>query len=213
MSKVFRPWDVDEVWLFPASVQGFVPPGHIAHLIRHARSPVQAGKRDRQIGVGGLRRNRLLGQTGRVFAASGPLVKFGGHPVVEAVVRVVLGEITRQREACSQIVEFSDDPEQFAFERGVTGIAVDGGLQDRACFGRFLCRLQQIDITGQCRQGIGDDLEGALVSGNSAVHIAGRDLNPGLHIQDIDISRKLVSQFGRRRGGILPIPTQSVQID
>src|SRR6267154_1081176 len=34
MSKVFRPWDVDEVWLLPASVQDFVPPGHIAHLIR-----------------------------------------------------------------------------------------------------------------------------------------------------------------------------------
>src|SRR5438132_12549633 len=34
MSKVFRSWDVDEVWLFPASVQDFVPPGHIAHLIR-----------------------------------------------------------------------------------------------------------------------------------------------------------------------------------
>ena len=34
MSKVFRPWDVDEVWLFPASVQDFVPPKHIAHLIR-----------------------------------------------------------------------------------------------------------------------------------------------------------------------------------
>jgi transposase len=34
MSKVFRPWNVDEVWLFPASVQDFVPPGHIAHLIR-----------------------------------------------------------------------------------------------------------------------------------------------------------------------------------
>src|SRR6202023_3460731 len=34
MSKVFRAWDVDEVWLLPASVQDFVPPGHIAHLIR-----------------------------------------------------------------------------------------------------------------------------------------------------------------------------------
>src|ERR1700745_208760 len=34
MSKVFRAWAVDEVWLFPASVQDFVPPGHIAHLIR-----------------------------------------------------------------------------------------------------------------------------------------------------------------------------------
>ena len=34
MSKVFRAWDVDEVWLLPASVQDFVPLGHIAHLIR-----------------------------------------------------------------------------------------------------------------------------------------------------------------------------------
>ena len=34
MSKVFRAWDVDEVWLFPASVQDFVPAGHIAHLVR-----------------------------------------------------------------------------------------------------------------------------------------------------------------------------------
>src|ERR1700757_4240331 len=34
MSKVFRPWDVEEVWLFPASVQDFVPPGHTAQLIR-----------------------------------------------------------------------------------------------------------------------------------------------------------------------------------
>jgi len=34
MSKVFRPWDVDEVWLFPASVQDFVRPKHMAHLVR-----------------------------------------------------------------------------------------------------------------------------------------------------------------------------------
>ena len=34
MSKAFRPWDVDEVWLFPASVQDFVPPKHIAHFVR-----------------------------------------------------------------------------------------------------------------------------------------------------------------------------------
>ena len=34
MSKVFRPWDVEEVWLFPASVQDYVPAGHIAHLVR-----------------------------------------------------------------------------------------------------------------------------------------------------------------------------------
>ena len=34
MSKSFRPWKVDEVWLLPASIQDFVPPGHPAHLIR-----------------------------------------------------------------------------------------------------------------------------------------------------------------------------------
>ena len=34
MSKVFRQWDVDQVWLFPASVQDFVPAKHIAHLVR-----------------------------------------------------------------------------------------------------------------------------------------------------------------------------------
>ena len=30
----FRPWRVDEVWLLPPSVQGFVPAGHPAHLVR-----------------------------------------------------------------------------------------------------------------------------------------------------------------------------------
>ena len=34
MSKSFRPWKVDEVWLLPASIHDFVPPGHPAHLIR-----------------------------------------------------------------------------------------------------------------------------------------------------------------------------------
>jgi len=34
MSKVFRPWKIDEVWLLPASVADFVPAGHPAHLIR-----------------------------------------------------------------------------------------------------------------------------------------------------------------------------------
>jgi transposase len=34
MSKTFRPWDVDQIWLLPASVQDFVPAGHIAHFVR-----------------------------------------------------------------------------------------------------------------------------------------------------------------------------------
>jgi transposase len=34
MSKVFRPWAVDEVWLLPPSVREFVPAGHPAHLVR-----------------------------------------------------------------------------------------------------------------------------------------------------------------------------------
>ena len=34
MTKSFRPWKVDEVWLLPPSVQEFVPAGHPAHLVR-----------------------------------------------------------------------------------------------------------------------------------------------------------------------------------
>src|SRR6185312_6061985 len=34
MSKVFRPWKTDEVWLLPPSVAEFVPAGHPAHLVR-----------------------------------------------------------------------------------------------------------------------------------------------------------------------------------
>src|SRR5450755_1319208 len=34
MSKTFRPWDVDERWLLPPSVDDFVPAGHVAHFIR-----------------------------------------------------------------------------------------------------------------------------------------------------------------------------------
>ncbi len=34
MSKTFRPWEVDQVWLLPPSVHDFVPAGHPAHLIR-----------------------------------------------------------------------------------------------------------------------------------------------------------------------------------
>jgi transposase len=34
MSKTFRPWDVDQVWLLPPSIHDFVPAGHPAHLVR-----------------------------------------------------------------------------------------------------------------------------------------------------------------------------------
>src|SRR4051812_40107519 len=34
MTKSFRPWKMDEVWLLPPSVQEFVPEGHPAHLVR-----------------------------------------------------------------------------------------------------------------------------------------------------------------------------------
>jgi transposase len=34
VSKTFRPWAVDDIWLLPPSVQDFVPAGHAAHLVR-----------------------------------------------------------------------------------------------------------------------------------------------------------------------------------
>jgi transposase len=34
MSKTFRPWDVDQRWLLPSSVDEFVPAGHLAHFVR-----------------------------------------------------------------------------------------------------------------------------------------------------------------------------------
>ena len=34
MSKTFRAWDVEQVWLLPPSVHDFVPAGHPAHLVR-----------------------------------------------------------------------------------------------------------------------------------------------------------------------------------
>ena len=34
MSKTFRPWEVDQVWLLPPSIQDLVPAGHVAHFIR-----------------------------------------------------------------------------------------------------------------------------------------------------------------------------------
>lgn len=34
MSKSFRDWHIDQVWLLPASVQDLVPAGHVAHFVR-----------------------------------------------------------------------------------------------------------------------------------------------------------------------------------
>ncbi len=34
MEKTFRPWDVDQTWLFPPSVRDLVPEGHTAHFVR-----------------------------------------------------------------------------------------------------------------------------------------------------------------------------------
>lgn len=34
MAKTFRPWDVEQTWLLPPSVQELVPPQHPAHLVR-----------------------------------------------------------------------------------------------------------------------------------------------------------------------------------
>lgn len=34
MSKTFRSWDVDQVWLLPASVRDLVPLGHLSHFVR-----------------------------------------------------------------------------------------------------------------------------------------------------------------------------------
>ncbi|MBV8093479.1 MAG: IS1182 family transposase [Acetobacteraceae bacterium] len=34
MSKTFRCWDVDQIWLLPPSVQDLVPAGHMAHFVR-----------------------------------------------------------------------------------------------------------------------------------------------------------------------------------
>ena len=34
MSKTFRAWEVDQVWLLPPSIQDLVPPGHLSHFVR-----------------------------------------------------------------------------------------------------------------------------------------------------------------------------------
>lgn len=44
MSKTFRPWNVDQVWLLPPSVQDFVPAKHVAHFVRETvRSELDLG--------------------------------------------------------------------------------------------------------------------------------------------------------------------------
>jgi len=34
MGKIFRPWEVDQTWLFPPSVKDLVPPDHLSHFVR-----------------------------------------------------------------------------------------------------------------------------------------------------------------------------------
>ena len=34
MSKTFRPWDIEQRWLLPPSVDELVPAGHVAHFVR-----------------------------------------------------------------------------------------------------------------------------------------------------------------------------------
>src|SRR5882762_4086388 len=34
MSKSFRDWNVDQVWLLPPSINDFVPADHVAHFVR-----------------------------------------------------------------------------------------------------------------------------------------------------------------------------------
>jgi transposase len=34
MEKTFRDWDIEQLMMFPPSVQDFVPPGHLAHFVR-----------------------------------------------------------------------------------------------------------------------------------------------------------------------------------
>lgn len=34
MAKTFRDWDIEQLMMFPPSVQDFVPPGHLAHFVR-----------------------------------------------------------------------------------------------------------------------------------------------------------------------------------
>jgi transposase len=35
MAKTFRDWDIEQLMMFPPSVQDFVPKGHLAHFVRN----------------------------------------------------------------------------------------------------------------------------------------------------------------------------------
>src|SRR3970282_32485 len=35
MGKTFRDWDIEQLMMFPPSVQDFVPKGHLAHFVRN----------------------------------------------------------------------------------------------------------------------------------------------------------------------------------
>ena len=35
MAKTFRDWDIEQLMMFPPSVQDFVPQGHLAHFVRN----------------------------------------------------------------------------------------------------------------------------------------------------------------------------------
>jgi transposase len=44
MSKTFRDWEPDQVWLLPPSLQDLVPAGHVAHFVREVvRSGLDLG--------------------------------------------------------------------------------------------------------------------------------------------------------------------------
>src|SRR3982074_2236928 len=44
MSKSFRDWNVDQVWLLPPSINDFVPADHVAHFVRDTvRAAVDLG--------------------------------------------------------------------------------------------------------------------------------------------------------------------------
>ena len=34
MAKTFRDWDIEQLMMFPPSVEDFVPQGHVAHFVR-----------------------------------------------------------------------------------------------------------------------------------------------------------------------------------
>src|SRR4029434_8610198 len=35
MAKTFRDWDIEQLMMFPPSVEDFVPQGHVAHFVRN----------------------------------------------------------------------------------------------------------------------------------------------------------------------------------